>query len=87
MSDRLLAAVRRWAARDGDPDAELLRRFAADRDEATVPVARTRPPDRIGPVVPALLCPDGHVNPPSGTACRSTSTCTSPASWAASRPT
>jgi hypothetical protein len=28
------------------------------------------PPDRIGPVVPALLCPSGHVNPPSGTVCR-----------------
>lgn len=34
------------------------------------PVARTTPPDRIGPVVPALLCPNGHVNPPSGSACR-----------------
>jgi RNA polymerase sigma factor (sigma-70 family) len=34
MTDRLLATVRRWAARDGDPDAELLRRFATDRDEA-----------------------------------------------------
>jgi hypothetical protein len=26
-------------------------------------VAVTTPPDRIGPVVPALLCPSGHVNP------------------------
>ena len=34
MTDRLLAAVRRWAARDGEPDAELLRRFAAERDES-----------------------------------------------------
>ena len=33
-------------------------------------VARTAPPDRIGPVVPALICPAGHVNPPSGGACR-----------------
>lgn len=32
--------------------------------------ARTAPPDRIGPVVPALICPSGHVNPPSGAACR-----------------
>jgi pSer/pThr/pTyr-binding forkhead associated (FHA) protein len=30
----------------------------------------TAPPDRIGPVVPALLCPSGHVNPPSGATCR-----------------
>lgn len=33
-------------------------------------VAITTPPDRIGPVVPALLCPSGHVNPPSGATCR-----------------
>jgi len=33
-------------------------------------VAVTSPPDRIGPVVPALLCPSGHVNPPSGATCR-----------------
>jgi FHA domain len=32
--------------------------------------AVTTPPDRIGPVVPALLCPSGHVNPPSGATCR-----------------
>jgi hypothetical protein len=30
----------------------------------------TGPPDRIGPVVPALICPAGHLNPPSGAACR-----------------
>lgn len=28
------------------------------------------PPDSIGPVVPALVCPDGHVNPPIYSACR-----------------
>jgi len=28
------------------------------------------PPDRIGPDVPALICPTGHVNPPSEAACR-----------------
>jgi hypothetical protein len=33
-------------------------------------VVVTTPPDRIGPVVPALLCPSGHVNPPSGGFCR-----------------
>ena len=30
----------------------------------------TAPPDRIVPVVPGLLCPSGHVNPPSGATCR-----------------
>ena len=33
-------------------------------------VAMTAPPDRIVPVVPGLLCPSGHVNPPSGATCR-----------------
>jgi hypothetical protein len=28
------------------------------------------PPDKIGPAVPALICPAGHVNPPSEAACR-----------------
>jgi FHA domain len=40
------------------------------RGELSALVAMTTPPDRIGPVVPALLCPNGHVNPPSDAACR-----------------
>jgi FHA domain len=32
--------------------------------------ALSAPPDRIGPAVPALICPVGHVNPPSEAACR-----------------
>jgi FHA domain len=28
------------------------------------------PPDKIGPAVPALICPAGHVNPPSEARCR-----------------
>ena len=40
------------------------------RGELSAHVAITIPPDRIGPVVPALLCPSGHVNPPSDAACR-----------------
>jgi len=40
------------------------------RGELPELIARTTPPDRIGPVVPALLCPSGHVNPPSGAVCR-----------------
>ena len=42
----------------------------ADRSGPSEAVTRTKPPDRIGPVIPALLCPNGHVNPPSGTVCR-----------------
>ncbi len=33
-------------------------------------VAAAEAPDRIGPVVPALICPAGHLNPPSETTCR-----------------
>jgi len=29
------------------------------------------PPDKIGPAVPALICPAGHANPPSEAVCRS----------------
>jgi FHA domain len=43
---------------------------AVKRGELPERVARTTPPDRIGPVVPALLCPSRHVNPPSGAVCR-----------------
>ena len=51
-------------AESGEPGSTV------KRDELCDLVARTTPPDRIGPVVPALLCPSGHVNPPSGAACR-----------------
>jgi hypothetical protein len=40
------------------------------RGEFSDLVAITIPPDRIGPIVPALLCPSGHVNPPSDAVCR-----------------
>jgi FHA domain len=40
------------------------------RAELADVVAMAAPPDRIGPVVPALICPGGHVNPPNGAACR-----------------
>jgi hypothetical protein len=40
------------------------------RGDLAEPAAMTVPPDRIGPVVPALICPNGHVNPPSGAICR-----------------
>ena len=33
-------------------------------------LAAAEAPDRIGPVVPALICPAGHLNPPSETTCR-----------------
>ena len=48
----------------GEPESAVKRAELPER------VARTTPPDRIGPVVPALLCPSRHVNPPSGAVCR-----------------
>lgn len=33
-------------------------------------LAAAAPPDRIGPTVPALICPAGHLNPPSEAVCR-----------------
>jgi FHA domain len=53
--------------REGGPDEPG---STVKRAELADVVARTTPPDRIGPVVPALICPGGHVNPPSGGACR-----------------
>jgi len=43
---------------------------AVQASQPQEPVERTLSPDRIGPVVPALLCPNGHVNPPGGGVCR-----------------
>jgi hypothetical protein len=40
------------------------------RSDLAEQLARSVPPDRIGPAVPALLCPAGHVNPPSQAVCR-----------------
>ncbi len=57
----------RMPQREGGPDEPG---STVKRAELADVVARTTPPDRIGPVVPALICPGGHVNPPSGGACR-----------------
>jgi hypothetical protein len=52
------------AARPGDSGP------AAERGEFAEIITATAPPDSIGPVVPALICSLGHVNPPSSRACR-----------------
>ena len=83
--DRLIDAVS-WGAGPGAPGPPPAHHKPAlvvapppargpDEDGLTVkradPVARPEPPpDRIGPPVPALICPAGHVNPPSEAACR-----------------
>jgi hypothetical protein len=58
------------------PDAPLTEPGRGDsgatikRGQLSDLVAKTVPPDSIGPVVPALICPSGHVNPPSDAVCR-----------------
>ncbi len=64
-----------WGAEPGAPADPPPPDPGPDEDGLTVksadPVARSEsPPDRIGPDVPALICPTGHVNPPSEAACR-----------------
>jgi FHA domain len=43
--------------------------FTMKRGELSA-LAAAEVPDRIGPVVPALICPAGHLNPPTETTCR-----------------
>jgi len=52
------------AAGDGDPGLTL------HRGDFSALAAAAAPPDRIGPTVPALICPAGHLNPPSEATCR-----------------
>jgi FHA domain len=59
-----LIDVPRWLAGPDESGSTV------KRDELPEPLAGTRPPDRIGPVVPALICPNGHMNPPSDANCR-----------------
>jgi FHA domain len=64
LADRMPAPVVPPPSAQG-PDEDGLTVNRAD------PVARPEStPDRIGPDVPALICPAGHVNPPSEAACR-----------------
>jgi FHA domain len=59
-----LIDVPQWLAGPGESEA------TARRGDFPGPAAGTTPPDSIGPVVPALICASGHVNPPSIAACR-----------------
>ena len=59
-----LIDVPQWLTGPGESEA------TARRGDFPGPAASTAPPDSIGPVVPALICASGHVNPPSIAACR-----------------
>jgi len=54
----------------GPATAEADDGFTVPRSQLPRPGERELAPDRIGPTVRALLCPSGHVNPPSGAVCR-----------------
>jgi hypothetical protein len=58
---RLIAA---GSAADDDDGSTVM------RHDLPVSASRLVIPDRIGPTVHALLCPDSHVNPPGSPACR-----------------
>lgn len=53
-----------WMSRPGEPDSTL------NRSDLAEAVASTIPPDRIGPIVLARICPNAHVNPPNSAMCR-----------------
>ncbi len=56
-----------WASQDETDDTG----FTVKRANLPGPATWTAPPpDKIGPAVPALICPAGHVNPPSEALCR-----------------
>jgi hypothetical protein len=53
-----------------DPAAPDETGFTVKRGNLAGPTAwAAPPPDKIGPAVPALICPAGHVNPPSEALC------------------
>ncbi len=54
------------AAAPGDDDGSTVM-----RGDLLKLATRQAVPDRIGPTVHAMLCPGGHLNPPSHSACRS----------------
>jgi hypothetical protein len=60
-----------WGPDPAAPDETGETGFTVKRGHLPGQAAWTAPrPDKIGPAVPALICPAGHVNPPSETLCR-----------------
>ena len=60
-----------WGPGPGELDENGENGFTVKRGNLAGPDTwAARPPDKIGPAVPALLCPAGHVNPPSEARCR-----------------
>ena len=60
-----------WGPGPAAPDETGETGFTVKRGNLAGPATWTAPPpDKIGPAVPALICPAGHVNPPSEARCR-----------------
>jgi hypothetical protein len=60
-----------WGPDPAAPDEIAETGFTVKRASLPRPAAwAAPPPDKIGPAVPALICPAGHVNPPSEALCR-----------------
>jgi hypothetical protein len=60
-----------WGPGPAAPDETDETGFTVKRGNLPVPATwAAPPPDKIGPAVPALICPAGHVNPPSEARCR-----------------
>jgi hypothetical protein len=60
-----------WGPDPTAPDETSETGFTVKRGNVPGPATwAAPPPDKIGPAVPALICPAGHVNPPSEVHCR-----------------
>jgi FHA domain len=60
-----------WGPGPAAPDETDETGFTVKRGNLPVPANWSAPPpDKIGPAVPALICPVGHVNPPNEARCR-----------------
>ena len=60
-----------WGPGPAAPDETGETGFTVKRGNLPGPATwAAPPPDKIGPAVPALICPAGHVNPPSEARCR-----------------
>ena len=60
-----------WGPGPAAPDETGETGFTVKRSNLPGPASwAAPPPDKIGPAVPALICPAGHLNPPSEARCR-----------------
>lgn len=76
-----------WGIDPAAPDETGESGFTVKRRDLPGLAARPAPPpDKIGPAVPALICPAGHANPPSEACCRRCAAALPPDPVVVSRP-